>query len=282
MDVVGVIPARYSSTRFEGKVLVDILGKPMLQHVWEHAKQAHLLDDLIIACDDERVADAAKAFGAKVVITSKGHASGSDRICEVVNSLDVKVVINIQGDEPLIHPTMIDSVARCILDDKDVYMATIIKAIDEPEIINDPNVVKVAIDKSNYALYFSRSVIPHHARNSEIATPVYFKHIGLYGYTKDFLFVYKNLPASYLERVERLEQLRVLEGGFKIKTIETKHDTIGVDTPEDLEKVRQHLRGDKFEAREPEVLESKPEVPIQAENPEVLPQEESNESNTNI
>ena len=248
MDVVGIIPARYSSTRFEGKVLADVLDKPMLQHVWERAKQARLLDELIIACDDERVADAASGFGAKVALTSKGHISGSDRICEVVNPLDVKIVINIQGDEPLIHPTMIDGIARCLLDDNSISMATIIKAIDEPEIINDPNVVKVVMDKNNFALYFSRSAIPHHAKNSEITTPVYFKHIGLYGYTKDFLFIYKNLPASYLEKVERLEQLRVLEGGFRIKVIETKYDTIGVDTPEDLEKLKEYLRSESRNA----------------------------------
>lgn len=273
MEVVGIIPARYSSTRFEGKVLADILGKPMLQHVWERAKQSHLLDDLIIACDDERVADAARGFGAKVAITSKGHVSGSDRICEVVNPLDVKVVINIQGDEPLIHPTMIDSVARAILDDNTISMATIMKAVDEPEIVNDPNVVKVVIDKNNFALYFSRSPIPHYAQNSEVAFPVYFKHIGLYGYTKDFLFVYKNLPASYLEKVERLEQLRVLESGFRIKVIETKYDTIGVDTPEDLEKVKKYLSGPQAQIRDPEVS-----------IPQTQPQEEgeNNEPNTNI
>lgn len=248
MDVVGVIPSRYSSTRFEGKVLVDISGKPMLQRVYERAREARLLDDLIIACDDVRVAKAAGDFGAKVVLTSKDHISGTDRICEVVNPLDVKVVVNIQGDEPLIHPTMIDSVARALLDDSSLSMATIIKAIDEPEVINDPNVVKVVIDKNNFALYFSRSPIPHCAQNSEIKLPVYFKHIGLYAYTKDFLFIYKNLPVSYLEKVERLEQLRVLEEGLRVKAIETKYDTIGVDTPEDLEKVKAYLRKEKENA----------------------------------
>lgn len=238
MDVIGVIPARYSSTRFEGKVLADIGGKPMIQHVWERAKQALTLDDLIIACDDERIAKVAQGFGAKVVTTSKDHASGTDRICEVINPLDVKVVVNIQGDEPLIHPTMIDSAARALLDNPSISMATIMRAIEDEADINDPNVVKVVIDKNNFALYFSRSPIPCHAQGSDINLPIYFKHIGLYSYTKDFLFTYKILPVSYLERVERLEQLRVLEEGFRIKVIETKHDTIGVDTPEDLEKVK--------------------------------------------
>ena len=245
MDVIGIIPARYSSTRFQGKVLADILGKPMIQHVWERAKQAAVLDDLIIACDDERVARVAEEFGAKVAFTAKGHASGTDRICEVINPLDVKIVINIQGDEPLIHPTMIDAVARALLDDSSISMATVMKNIEEPRVINDPNVVKVVIDKNNFAVYFSRSPIPFHAEESEIKLPIYFKHIGLYGYTKDFLFIYKNLPVSYLERVERLEQLRVLEEGFRIKVIETKYDTIGVDTPEDLEKAKEYLQKEK-------------------------------------
>ncbi|MFA5410558.1 MAG: 3-deoxy-manno-octulosonate cytidylyltransferase [Candidatus Omnitrophota bacterium] len=245
MNVIGVIPARYSSTRFEGKVLADILGKPMLRHVYERAKEAQLLDDLIIACDDERVASAAKKFGAKAVLTAKGHASGTDRISEVVNPLEVRIVVNIQADEPLVHPTMIDAVARELLDDKNVSMATAMKRIEDPRDLNDPNIVKLVVDKNNFALYFSRAPIPHHARNSEEKEPVYYKHIGLYGYTKDFLFVYKNLPASRLERIERLEQLRVLEGGFKIKAIETKYDTIGVDTPEDLEKVKNYLQQQK-------------------------------------
>ena len=248
MDVIGVIPARYSSTRFEGKVLADILGKPMLQHVWERAKQARLLEDLIIACDDERIVKAAKEFGAKVVFTAKAHASGTDRICEVINPIDVKVIINIQGDEPLIHPTMIDGVAGALLDDSSISMATVMKAIEDPEAINDPNVVKVVIDKNNFAVYFSRAAVPFHAKNSQIKLPIYFKHIGLYGYTKDFLFTYKNLPASYLERIECLEQLRVLEEGFRIKVIETKYDTIGVDTPQDLAKVTEYLKKESHNA----------------------------------
>ncbi len=240
--VVGVIPARYSSTRFEAKVLADILGKPMIQWVWERAKQVKILDELVIACDDERVADVARGFGAQVVMTAKGHASGTDRIAEVVNPLEVKVVVNIQGDEPLVHPTMIDSVARAVLSDSAISVATIIRKIENPQDINDPHVVKVVKDKNDFALYFSRAAIPFHARNSEITAPVYYKHIGLYGYSKDFLFTYKNMASSNLEKTEKLEQLRVLEDGYKIKVIETKYDTIGVDTPEDLEKVKEYFR----------------------------------------
>jgi 3-deoxy-manno-octulosonate cytidylyltransferase (CMP-KDO synthetase) len=244
--VVGVIPARYSSTRFEAKVLANILGKPMIQWVWERAKLVKVLDELIIACDDERVAEVCRGFGAQVVMTAKGHASGTDRIAEVVNPIEVKVVVNIQGDEPMIHPTMIDSVARAILSDSTIQVATIIRKIDEAQDINDPHVVKVVKDKNDFALYFSRSPIPFLARNSEISSPVYYKHIGLYGYSKDFLFTYKNMAPSSLERTEKLEQLRVLEDGYKIKVIETKYNTIGVDTPEDLEKVKEFLKQEKI------------------------------------
>ena len=245
MNVIGVIPARYSSKRFEGKVLADILGKPMIQHVWERAKQALVLDDLIIACDDERVASAAEGFGAKVILTAKAHPSGTDRIIEVINPLDVKVVVNIQADEPLIQPVMIDSLAQVLLDNPAVSMATLVKRITEPHEANDPNVVKVVIDKNNFALYFSRAAIPYHAHNSELKSPVFYKHIGLYAYTKDFLFIYKNLPLSNLEQTESLEQLRVLEEGFRIKVVETKTETIGVDTPEDLKKVKLRLYKEK-------------------------------------
>lgn len=246
MDVIGVIPARYSSTRFEGKVLAKILGKPMIQYVWERAKQAKCLDDIIIACDNESVARVAQEFGAKVVITSKDHTCGTDRISEVINPLDVKIVVNIQGDEPLIHPTMIDSVARALLEDKSLNMATLMKRIDDAQSVSDPNVVKVVVDRNNFALYFSRSAIPYFANNSEIKDPVYFKHIGLYAYTKDFIFTYRNLPVSILEQIEKLEQLRVLDGGFRIKVIETKYDTVGVDTQSDLEKVEAYLREEKI------------------------------------
>lgn len=242
MEVIGVIPARYDSTRLAGKVLADIAGKPMVQRVWERAKQALLLDDLIIACDDQRVMDAAKSFGAKAVMTAKQHTCGTDRICEVVNPLEVNVVINIQGDEPLVHPTMIDTVARALLDDPTVTMATIMKRLDNLDELNDPNVVKVVVDKHFNALYFSRAVIPFCSAQAEVKAPIYYKHIGLYGYTKDFLFIFKNFPRSELEKTERLEQLRVLQEGFRIKVTETKYDTISVDTPEDLAKVAQYFK----------------------------------------
>ena len=236
MDVIGVIPARYGSTRFEGKVLADIHGKPMIQWVWEAAKKAKILDEVIVACDDKRIEEAVKSFGGKAVFTSKEHTCGADRICEVVNPLEVKVIVNIQADEPLLDPVMIENVARPLLDNPALNMATLMKRIDGPQEASDPNVVKVLTDKNGLALYFSRLAIPYQQDKSVRA--VYYKHIGLYAYTKDFLFIFKNLPESYLEKMEKLEQLRVLEAGFKIKVIETKVSTIGVDTPEDLEKAK--------------------------------------------
>ncbi len=236
MDVIGVIPARYGSTRFEGKVLADIHGKPMIQWVWEAAKKAKILDEVIVACDDKRIEEAVKSFGGKAVFTSKEHTCGTDRICEVVNPLEVKVIVNIQADEPLLDPVMIENVARPLLDNPALNMATLMKRIDGPQEVCDPNVVKVLTDKNGLALYFSRLAIPYQQDKSVRA--VYYKHIGLYAYTKDFLFIFKNLPESYLEKMEKLEQLRVLEAGFRIKVIETKVSTIGVDTPEDLEKAK--------------------------------------------
>lgn len=236
MDVIGVIPARYGSTRFEGKVLADLHGKPMLQWVWEAAKKAKILDEVIIACDDPRIEEAVKSFGANVVLTSKEHLSGTDRMTEVVNPLEVKVVVNIQADEPLLEPVMIENVARPLLDDASLNIATLMKRIDDPQEITDPNVVKVLVDKNGLALYFSRAAIPY--QRDKIDSATYYKHIGLYAYTKDFLFIFKNLPESNLERIEKLEQLRVLEAGFRIKVIETKISTIGVDTPLDLERVK--------------------------------------------
>lgn len=239
MNVIGVIPARFSSARFVGKVLADLGGKPVVQHVWENARKSKMLDDLIIACDDERVLRAAENFGAKAVYTSPDQPSGSDRLVEVVNPLDVKVIVNVQGDEPMIKPEMIDDLARAVLDNKDVYMATLAKRIEDKSEISNPNVVKVVRDKNGFALYFSRSVIPYPRYETASA---YYKHIGLYAYTKDFLFQFKNLPKSYLETMEGLEQLRVLENGYRIKVIETKFDTIGIDTPEDLERARAILK----------------------------------------
>jgi len=244
MNVVGIIPARYASTRFEGKILANILGKPMIQHVWERAKQSKMLDDLIIACDDERVKKIAEDFGANVVLTSKDHESGSDRLTEIVQPLDVKIVINIQADEPLIHFTMLDSLARAILDEPSIAMATLIKKITNKEELSNPNIVKVVIDRDNYAIYFSRASIPY-LRDDNV-DQVYYKHLGIYAYTKDFLFTFKNLPESNLEKAEKLEQLRAIESGYKIKTVQTNIETISVDTPEDLELVKRKISEERL------------------------------------
>jgi len=253
MKAIGIIPARWKSSRFEGKVLAKLMGKPLIQHVWERAKESKMLDDLIVAADTEEVIKAVKNFGGKAVYTSKDQPSGTDRITEVINPIDVEIVVNIQGDEPFIHASMIDGLVNTLLENKSVPMATVVKKITKRQELLNPNVVKAVIDKNGYALYFSRSPIPYvrgeqtnhsvldiHYWFSEGTfdpkTQVYYKHIGIYAYTKDFLFTYNNLPESKLERMEKLEQLRVLENGYRIKTIETELDTIGVDTPEDLKK----------------------------------------------
>ncbi|UCH12624.1 MAG: 3-deoxy-manno-octulosonate cytidylyltransferase [Candidatus Omnitrophota bacterium] len=252
MKAVGIIPARYKATRFKGKVLAPLCGKPVIQHVWEKAKGAHNLDDLIIAADDNRIIKGVESFGGKATLTSKQHLSGTDRLKEIANPLDVDVVVNIQADEPLIRPAMIDELVRALFEDRDIVMATLMKKIDNPEDINNPNVVKVIVDKDNFALYFSRTAIPFCEKGTAPFSPQiekeqekrrcqFFKHIGLYSYTKDFLFTFANLPPSSLERAEGLEQLRALENGYKIKVLETAYDTVGIDTPEDLTKAEEML-----------------------------------------
>ena len=238
MKAIGVIPARYAATRFEGKVLATLYGKPVIQHVWEKAKKAHTLDELIVATDDERIIKAVGSFGGKATLTAKEHPSGTDRLREVVNPLDVNIVVNIQADEPLLHPSMIDELVTALQQDKEIVMATLMKKIDNTEEINNPNVVKVVVDKDNFALYFSRATIPYH---KQVDARCYYKHIGLYSYTKDFLFTFVNMPRSFLEKTEELEQLRALENGYKIKVLETSYNTVGIDTPEDLQKAEQIL-----------------------------------------
>ncbi|MFH1045839.1 MAG: 3-deoxy-manno-octulosonate cytidylyltransferase [Candidatus Omnitrophota bacterium] len=246
MKAIGVIPARYEASRFPGKVLAELLGKPLIQYVYEEALKSRLLDELIVATDDERVVRAVESFGGKVVITAKEHTSGTDRIAEVANPIDAAIVLNIQADEPLIHFSMIDELVRCLSDDETIPMATVIRKISDNSELNNPSVVKVVKDKRNFALYFSRSTIPY-VRDADACAPEFnfYKHIGLYAYTKDFLFTFKNLPIGELEQAEKLEQLRALERGYKIKVIETAYDTIGVDRPEDLEKVKQRMAAKK-------------------------------------
>ena len=241
--VIGVIPARWGATRFEGKILANLLGKPMIQHVWENAKKAKTLDDLVVACDDERILKVVEGFGGKAIYTSPDQPSGTDRLAEVVNPLDVEIAVNIQGDEPLMKPIMIDSLVIALENEDKAQMATMIKKIENDDELTNSNVVKVVVDKNGYALYFSRYSIPYNrtGENSREKRPIYYKHIGLYAFTKDFLFTFRNLPKSSLENAEKLEQLRVLEYGYKIKTVETRLDTVGVDIPEDLKRVEDML-----------------------------------------
>lgn len=243
MKAIGVIPARWGATRFEGKVLANLLGKPVIQHVWDNAKKAKTLDDLVIACDDERIMKVVAGFGGKAVYTSPDQPSGTDRLAEVVNPLDVTIAVNIQGDEPLVKPIMIDNLVMALENEKTAQMATMIKRVEEETELTNSNVVKVVVDKNGYAIYFSRYAIPYN-RTGEVdreKRPVYFKHIGLYAFTKDFLFTFRNLPKSSLENAEKLEQLRAIENGYKIKVVETKFDTVGVDTPEDLKRAEDAL-----------------------------------------
>jgi len=239
MEAIGVIPARLESQRLSRKLLRKIFGKPIIQWTWENAKRAHLLDRLIVACDSSEIVDTVKEFGGEAVLTSLDHRSGSDRVAEAVRDIDVRIIVNIQADEPLIHPSVIDSLVSCMTDNPSILMATVKKKIDDEDEINDTSIVKVVTDKDNFALYFSRFSIPFLREKSKDV--VYYKHLGIYAYTKDFLFTFKNLPFSYLEECEKLEQLRALEAGYKIKVIETKFDSWGVDTEEDLGKVESIL-----------------------------------------
>ena len=242
MRAIGIIPARYEASRFPGKVLSDIHGKPLIQYVYEEALKSNALEDLVVACDDERILKAVEGFGGRAVMTSNIHQSGTDRLTEVVNPIDTEIVVNIQADEPLIHASMIDDLVNCLIDNPQVPMASLMHRINNAQDLEDRNVVKVVADRDNFALYFSRSLIPHvRSLGPDALPPAYFKHLGLYAYTKDFLFTFTNFPVGELERVEKLEQLRALEHGFRIKLIETAFDTIGVDTPEDLDKVRARI-----------------------------------------
>jgi 3-deoxy-manno-octulosonate cytidylyltransferase (CMP-KDO synthetase) len=233
--ILGVIPARYASSRFPGKSLSSIAGKTMLQHVWERASQARYITSLVIATDDERIRDAAREFSARVVMTRSDHASGTDRAAEAASTSNASIVVNIQGDEPMIDPTAIDIAILGLIDNEDAPMATLKKRIDHPADLSDPNMVKVVTDSRGMAIYFSRLPIPF-VRETGDRIPHY-KHIGLYVYRREFLLQYPDLPAGPLERSERLEQLRALENGFKIHVGETEYDSIGIDTPEDLERV---------------------------------------------
>ena len=240
MKVLGVIPARYASTRLPGKVLLDICGKPMIRLVYERAAQAKSLDELVVATDDEKVYAAVDAFGGRVVMTGPGHPNGTSRAAELAKLREVDCVVNIQGDEPLLDPGMIDEVVHVLKSSPDVVSATLCRPITDDAALSNPNVVKVVCDRAGFALYFSRSPVPFPREGFRI--PVY-EHVGIYGYTKDFLLKYVQLPMTPLAETESLEQLKVLENGYRMKVAVTRCQAAGpnVNTPEDLETVRKIL-----------------------------------------
>jgi 3-deoxy-manno-octulosonate cytidylyltransferase (CMP-KDO synthetase) len=239
--VVGVIPARYGSSRLPGKALVDLQGKPLLYHVYQRSSRANRLNRLLIATDDDRIYNAAVAFGAEVVMTGKDHRSGTDRIAEAIREVDADIVVNIQGDEPLIDFAAIDETVDLLQNDPSADMATLKTPISEMEDFLNPNVVKVVTDEQDYALYFSRAPIPHVRSGASFGHA--FRHIGLYAYRRDFLMQFTQWPPSTLEKLEDLEQLRALERGAKIKVGLTNTHVFGVDTPEDLERIRRLVEG---------------------------------------
>lgn len=238
MKFLGVIPSRYASTRLEGKPLKDICGHTMVEWVYKRALKSKL-DSVVVATDDERIVNEVKSFGGNVILTRKDHINGTSRIAEVCETYtDYDVIVNIQGDEPLIEPDMINSIIDSFIEDNTIPMSTLKYKLNDMAEIENPNAVKVVTDKNDFAIYFSRSVIPY-PRNLNMGN--YYKHVGIYGYKRDFVMEYSKMASTPLELSESLEQLRVLENGYKIKVLETPYKIIGVDTQEELERVREHI-----------------------------------------
>jgi len=245
MNVIVIIPARYASTRLPGKPLADICGKPMIQRVYEQAKKSTLVSDIIVATDDDRIVAAVQSFKGNVQKTPVDIQSGSDRIALVAKNLNADIIVNVQGDEPLIDPEVIDQTIQALNDDSHSVVSTAVKQTQSHQDVFNPSMVKVVLDKNNYALYFSRSPIPH-IRDAKkdiewFNGTIIYKHFGIYVYRADFLQHYTSLPQTPLEKAEKLEQLRILEHGYKIKCVITDYESLPVDTPEDLEKVIDHL-----------------------------------------
>jgi 3-deoxy-manno-octulosonate cytidylyltransferase (CMP-KDO synthetase) len=240
IHIIGVIPARYASTRFPGKPLIDIGGKSMIQRVYEQCKKTSVLSDVIVATDDDRIAEHVLSFGGKVIMTADTHQSGTDRCAEVISTYKGKcdAVINIQGDEPFIDPKQIELLASAF-NEESTQIVTLIKKIKSEEEVRNPNVVKAIANKNNQAIYFSRSPIPY--RRNPGVDITYFKHVGIYGYRKQVLAEITQLPMSKLEQAESLEQLRWVENGYSIVLKETDLETIAIDTPDDLDKVLKML-----------------------------------------
>jgi 3-deoxy-manno-octulosonate cytidylyltransferase (CMP-KDO synthetase) len=235
MRAIAVIPARYGSTRLPGKALLEIAGIPMIQHVVERAQAARLLDEVIVATDDVRIASAVKSFGGEAVLTSPGHRSGTDRVAEACSGRTFDVVVNVQGDEPLLDPADIDALVRALETRSDAELATLAVELPAGQVA-DPNTVKVVLDLQGFALYFSRQAIPFHRDD---VPGVSLKHVGIYAYRADALRRFSSLSPTSLERAESLEQLRALEHGMRVYVVVGEHDSVGVDTLDDLERVRQ-------------------------------------------
>ena len=251
--ISAVIPARYGSTRFEGKPLADILGKPMIQYVYEGVCQSKLIDEVIVATDDERISEVVKSFGGKAVMTSPTHFTGTDRVAEVAKKLKSEIIVNVQGDEPLIKGDIIDNAIRPLLTDDTLQLSTLMTRIEEVRDWLNPHIVKVVADQKNFALYFSRSPIPFprdlqigrlesnpFGTNRPLPKRV-FKHIGVYVFRRKFLLQFSKMKPTPLEKLEKLEQLRALENGHRIKVTPVDYEPLCVDTPEDIQKVEAFL-----------------------------------------
>ncbi len=239
-SVVGVIPARYESSRFPGKPLAQIHGKPMIQHVYERSRAAGVLDRLVVATDDSRIVDAVHSFGGEALLTSASHPSGTDRVAEACRILGVgggAIVVNIQGDEPLLEPVMIELLVEALRKSQACPMTTLAFPSASESEYRDPNVVKVVVNREGWALYFSRWPIPYTRDPVEGSAPRFLKHLGFYAYRQAFLQAFTCLPPGKLENIEKLEQLRALENGFPIRVALSPMETHGVDTPEDLERI---------------------------------------------
>ena len=239
MKTLGIIPARFASSRLPGKVLAELCGKPLIQWVYERSQKASLLNELIVATDDERVYSAVEKFGGKVVMTDAKHPNGTSRAAEASKDIEADIVVNIQGDEPLISSIMINETVKLLLDNPGDVAATLVRPV-EPEDFHNAGIVKTVFDKDSYALYFSRSLIPY--PYAEFNTAVY-EHIGIFAYTKSFLLTYASLPETPLSKAESLEQLKVLEHGYKMRVAITECEETGfcVDTPDDLERMREYF-----------------------------------------
>jgi 3-deoxy-manno-octulosonate cytidylyltransferase (CMP-KDO synthetase) len=238
---VAIIPSRYGSSRFPGKPLADLDGRPMIEHVYRRAAASASIDAVIVATDDPRIAQVIERIGGRACLTRATHPTGTDRLAEVAEDLDCELVVNVQGDLPLLEPAMIDEAVAPFHSDATLMMSTLRRRIDDPADLVNPNVVKVVVDRDGYALYFSRAAVPYVRDGSGASGESrFYKHVGLYVYRREFLLAFARLSPTPLERAEALEQLRALEHGFRIKTVETAFDFVEVDTPDDLERVRRH------------------------------------------